>query len=163
MKKITSILLTISLVALGFSSCKKDDAEKVDDLEDIKSTKMSWKFDGTAKTSTTLFAHKDEGDLTVIGGINETETLTLYISEFHGTGDYNVDDEENSIHYVTAAGISNPAALFAAKDGVIKITSSTNGEVKGTFSGTLENALDQTKPMTEGKFEAKIVTGSNFD
>lgn len=162
MKKFTSILLTFSLVALGFSSCKKDDAEKVDDPEDLKSTKMSWKFDGAAKTSTTLFALKDEGDLTVVGGINDTETLTLYISEFHGTGDYTVDDEDIMIHYVTPGGITNPAAVFTAKDGVIKVTSSSAGEVKGTFSGTLENALDQTKPMTEGKFEAKIVTG-DFD
>ncbi|WP_207533350.1 DUF6252 family protein [Desertivirga arenae] len=159
MKKFTSILVTISLVALGFSSCKKDSAEKVDDIEDLKSTKMSWKFDGTAKTSTHLWAVKDEGDLTVYGGINDTESLTLYISEFHGTGDYTVDAEDIMIRYITPAGITNPSAIFSAQDGIIKITSSTNGEVKGTFSGTLVNALDQTKPMTEGKFEAKIVEG----
>jgi hypothetical protein len=159
MKKFTSILLTFSLVALGFSSCKKDDSTKVDDEEDIKSTKMSWKVDGTAKTSTHLFALKSDGALAVYGAINDVENVVLVIDDFHGTGDYTVDEDEVSIAYFTEKGTNPAVNVYSAKDGVIKVTSSNDGEVKGTFSGTLENASDQTKSMTEGKFEAKIVDG----
>lgn len=154
MKKLKSLFLLVGLLALSVASCKKDDAKKVDEEEDLRSTKMTYKVDGTAKTSTHLFAVKDDEAIAVYGAINDSETIVLSIDNFHGTGDYTVDNDEVVIGYVNG---TNPLNSFYATSGTIKVTSSSNAEVKGTFSGSLINGGETTRVLSDGTFEAKIV------
>ncbi|WP_207429067.1 hypothetical protein [Pedobacter sp. SYSU D00535] len=158
MKKITSALLLMGLFGITAVSCKKDNVEKVDSEEDIRSTKMTYKIDGAAKTSTHLFAVKDEGDIAIYGSIDDDETMVIAIEDFHGTGDYEVENDHVTIGYING---NTPTNSFWATEGVIKVTASTNNEVKGTFSGRLTNAGETVKEITEGKFEAKIVEGQD--
>ena len=154
MKKITSAFLVIGLFVISLASCKKDDSTKVDE-EDVKSAKMTYKLDGTSKTSTLLFAVKENGAIGISGFMNETETIVLAIDNFHGVGEYTVDDEHVVISYTN--GSNSQSNLYLSEQGTIKITASSDTEVKGTFSGTVKNLQEASKVITEGKFEAKIV------
>lgn len=156
MKTIKSALLMLSLLALSFSSCKKDNDTEKDDADDVlRSAAMTFKIDGTAKTSTHLFAAREEGSIEIYGGINETETMALLIYDFNGTGDYAVDGDNVQIYYVN--GTDPLANSFLGQNGTIKITSVTDKEVKGTFVSSLKNTNDVTKAVSDGKFEAKII------
>ncbi|WP_256010446.1 DUF6252 family protein [Desertivirga xinjiangensis] len=163
MKKFTSAFLMLGLFAATLSSCKKDDDNKVDDEEDVKSTKMSFKVDGSQKTSTHLFAYKTDEDELGIYGSNSSEAVTVAIDNFHGVGDYVLegDDDNNDddgVMVLYTVGKESAAKLYYAEEATVKITSSNDKEVKGTFSATVKELNgDASMVLTEGKFEAKIV------
>lgn len=145
----------LGLFALTISSCKKDDDNKVDNEEDLKSTKMSYKVDGTQKTSTHLFAVKNGADaIGIYGAINDSEALVIGIDGFHGNGDYTTEEDDVIITYTSG---KNATDVYVAEECTVKVTSSTNNEIKGTFTATVKNNANASKVVTEGKFEAKIV------
>ena len=154
MKKTTSAFLMLALLATTVISCKKDDSTKIDNEQDLKSTKMTFKVDGTSKTSTHHFAVKDEETVEIYGSINDDEAVIMSIDELDGLGDYDLA-EENILSYTS--GDSPQADVYFAEEGTIKVTSSSNSEIKGTFSGTVKNLQGASKVITEGKFDAKIV------
>lgn len=162
MKKITSAVLMLSLLAIFGTSCKKD-SDTVKDEKDLRSTKLSFKLEGASKTSTHLWAvYGDSQDqIGIHGTLSSSESISLAINDFDGNGEYDVDSEEAVIIY--NVGNTTNAETYISTSGTVKITSITSSEVKGTFSGTLSNLSDGTKTVTDGKFEAKIFDEDEID
>jgi len=155
MKTTKSTLLLLSLAVLTLGSCKKDeDSVK----EDVFSSDLTFKLDGTAKKSTFVVATKDDEDEDVLGlsaNLSNSETLTIAFDGLHGTGNYNIATDEAALVYTN--GNDPLANIFYAEAGIVKITSISSKEVKGTFELTVKNSGDASKVITEGKFAAKIV------
>lgn len=154
MKKITSAFLMLALFAITITSCKKDDSPKIDNEEDLKSSKMTFKVDGTSKTSTHHFAYKDGESVEVWGSISANEAVTFSIDELDGPGDYELGEDDFLIY---TNGTSPESNVHIAEDGTVTVTTSTNSQIKGTFTGTVKNLQGATKEITDGKFDAKFV------
>lgn len=155
MKKIKSTLAVLGLLVLGFASCKKDDDKTV--REDVVSSKMTFKLDGTSKTSTILVAAVDEENedgLGISGNLGNGETLTIVFSELDGAREYDLEEDDVALVYANGTAANN---VYSAESGKVKITSITNSEVKGTFQAVVTNIQDASKTVTEGKFDAKIL------
>ena len=162
MKKITSAVLMLSLFTLLSTSCKKDSDTKKDE-KDLRSTKLSFKLDGTNKTSTHLWAIHDDGEdyLAVQGTLSNSESINIVINDFNGNGEFDIEDNEALVTYTN--GTNTATNAYIGTEGVVKITSINGSEVKGTFSGTVNNLSNSSKTIAEGKFEAQIVEETDLE
>jgi hypothetical protein len=147
MKQIKSTLLILTLCALVFSSCKKSSTNPT------FSTSISFKINGTAKSSTNLTAVYDhtQNTLQVISAFS-AESVTLVIENVK-TGAFDVSTGGALVAY------SNSSDSFTGSVGNVTITSFTNDTVTGTFQFTGTGAISSsnTAVVTEGKFQAKYI------
>lgn len=143
MKKLTSVLLLL-IVVFG-SACKKDEKES--------QANVSFKVDGTLKqaigdTKVTAMYFTSQKTLQFMGNLENNQAIGFVIQDYNGVGEYDVADFNVTATYVTDFGST----------GIIKITTSTDKLVKGTFQfivrDLVTNAIKFT--ITEGTFEAKV-------
>lgn len=95
----------------------------------------------------------DAGVLNV-AGMYGTKTMTLSLRDFNGVGTYTLTPDlyfGNTLVYIPSAD----DAEFVCTSGTATITSVANKVLKGTFSGTLEDANGNRIAVTEGSFEIK--------
>lgn len=145
----------LTMILFAFSSCEKEDSE------DQVNVGMSLKVNGTLKqaageTKVSAMFIKSEKSLQVMGNLGENEAVSLTIENFNGVGDYNVTNDNVVVVYTTNIN-GGVASTSLGTTGIIKITTSTDKVIKGTFQFTDDEA---STPMviSEGKFEAKVMT-----
>lgn len=157
MKKLTSVLLLLTVIFV--SACKKD---KTDDAP--ISTNVSFKVNGTLKQASgeanvTAFYYSTEKTLQFIGDLENNQGISLYIQEYKGVGEYDVASDDVIASYVTNknGGLSGSQL---GSTGSIKITSSTDKLVKGTFQFVVRDPITDVlvSTITEGQFEAKLTS-----
>jgi hypothetical protein len=143
MKKLTFALLLL-IVVFG-NACKKENNQS--------QANVSFKVDGTLKqasgdTKVTAMYFTSQKTLQFMGNLENNLGIGFAIQDYKGVGDYDVADFNVTASYVTDFGST----------GIIKITTSTDKVVKGTFQfivrDPVTNAIKFT--ITEGTFEVKV-------
>lgn len=153
MKKIKTLLLLFSIVALGLTSCKKDSETTAE-----ANAALTVKVNGTAKSSTgpvVATIYQSEKTLQILGQFSTTEGVSIMIQDFK-VGEFNVATDDVLVVY-TNGTTGSLSTTFMGDTGKVKITSITDTKVTGTFEFVGSNDSEQTKTLTEGKFEASIV------
>jgi len=169
MKKITTLLLIVTLV-FNFHSCKKADettpegGDKPTQAEYVKC-----KIDGVDFLSKddNLFNHAkiiSLGGLSVHqlrGADDATEAILLSLYDFDGVGVYDVanPDKETVCQWLTVGpyatyGCNRKNALAGKVSGKVEITFNSADRIEGTFEFTAVNGEDETDKVTitEGEF-----------
>jgi len=156
MRKPKFIFLIIAIIVIIVSSCKKEKKEdvfmmsfKVDNSGESFSAKA-----GALKISDTIDVNNSQ--IWIRGKANDSIIVMITIRTLI---EANKTYSFGSPH-LTATFIAGNSALLSsfyfAKTGILKVTSFSGGEAKGTFEFTAENSLNQSKAITDGKFKVKI-------
>ena len=144
--------LVVSLAVLTLASCSKD-------KNDAPAYSLSAKVDGTSQAFSTAITAEKTGDastgysVAVVGIAGSTSSpfpaLSLFIDS---------DDAIVAKTYTATAGeagamymVDGSTMLVGDTDFTINVTSISDTEIKGTFSGKVE-----TKTISEGAFSAKF-------
>lgn len=154
----------IVLLGLLFFSCQKEYS-----LEGIVTPAGSWQFNDDTK----LYAGNiDSAYIQSTGG---TKTLNLIGKSSDGTqnflmhlyatdsfmvGDYKASLFETDFQYFTQAKTIYQADQFIGEF-IVTITAIGNSTVTGTFTGASEDSTGAIKPLTLGKFTARINLSGN--
>ncbi|MEP7372240.1 MAG: hypothetical protein ABI675_02555 [Chitinophagaceae bacterium] len=151
-------LLFVSLAVATLASCKKDKS-------DAPAYNLSVKVDGTKADFNTAVVAQKTGDASTgftvaISGIGGTASspypsfsLLLDDDASITTKTYTAAADDITGIYQAASG----QATFASdNDFTIVITSITATDVKGTFSGKVEDGSGGIKAITEGTFTARF-------
>lgn len=166
-----TILVLLAVLAVSFTSCKKDD-DGGDDPQGGTGT-FSAKVDGSnfsGMQGTVMAQLTNNGNgqvLAVTGGTMESENLQMIIQNFDGEGTYNL----NFLNIGTYSYLPDPSnpdpntiVLYTtvgdglSDNGTISISSFDGNTVKGTFSFTGYNIDDEsdTVDVTEGQFNVEV-------
>jgi len=111
----------------------------------------------SAKINGELMGFKGQtlgGGVLNVSGMYGTKTMTLSLRDFNGVGTYTLTPDlyfGNNLFYIP----SGDDAEFVCTSGTATVTSIVNKVLKGTFSGTLEDANGNRISVTEGNFEIK--------
>jgi hypothetical protein len=150
-------LLVVSLVTLSLVSCKKD-------KDDSPAYSLSAKIDGTSQAFNTAVAAQKTGDaqsgftviITGLGGSASSPYPAFSVF---------IDDAAAIVAKTYTAAASEVACIYAAdsqasytsdNDFSVTITSITDTNVSGTFSGKVDDGSGGIKNITEGAFSAKF-------
>jgi hypothetical protein len=166
-----SLCLVLSIVLFA---CKKSS-----DSPSGNSPHINAKFDGEKKSfSSNVFAYKVQmGDgynlvITGVNGTSETFNISLF-SDMNGFQNGDVfyemaesNDTENTLAWVTNITNANETSIWATGISYVStpsnikvtITEINNDLVKGTFSGTIYQNINNppSKSITQGEFVAKF-------
>lgn len=156
MQKVNSIIITLILFSVAFSSCKKE----INYHPEWDVSSMSGKIDGVLLKCTLASAQTyTVGTETIIqiSGSKGNVGFTLMINNFKGVGTYNIADGSIATYLEGTSGTQD--AYMALSKGTIKITSySADKLIKGTFEFDGENIVtSKTKNITEGQFTISLV------
>ncbi len=161
--------MTVSLVT--FTSCSSDDDNGGGNGggdEFLTATVDGSNYAAAQSPSVIVGAQSTNGILSVQGGTNTGNTISMAISSYTGVGTYTTGDNitnSNFIQYLTISGTTpstwasglGSAALGTIMAGTIEVTSDDGTTVEGTFSFDGYNAGDMTtKVVTNGEFKAKF-------
>ncbi len=152
----TALILLIIVGVL--SSCSSDD-DNDDTNQEQSNYFLTAKVDGVdfSRDFVTVSALPDESDVYIISGVGEVSSIALTLESPISTGAF----------IPTVGGLTvlfyqeiNPYAVWGANEdagsGTITITENTDTYIKGTFSFTGFNPLDNSiKEITEGNFKAR--------
>lgn len=149
-------LLFVSLAVVTLASCKKD-------KNDAPAYNLSAKLDGTKTDFNTAVAAHKTGDATTGYTITIVATGGSASSSTPAFAIYLDDDAVISAKTYTAAGddvtgVYTPQTGFSFAsdtDFTLVISSITDTEIKGTFSGKVEDG-STIKTISEGTFSAKF-------
>jgi hypothetical protein len=145
-------LLFVSLAVATLASCKKD-------KNDTPAYNLSTKVDGTKVDFNTAVSASRVGDAVMITGVGGNASspypaFSIFIDDDVAAVTakaYTGLDGDAGVVYAAAAGQS-----FESDDDLtVTISSITATEVKGTFSGKVEDGAT-IKTITEGTFSAKF-------
>lgn len=150
MKTIKLSLLAVVFCTLVLGSCKKSS-----NPSPAAAVSMSMKFNGTAKSTSTVVAsyYSSENTLQVIGSFNNTDAISLMIQNVK-TGTFTLPSNDIIASYSQG---SEFATTYLGDTGSITITSFTDTQVTGTFQFTGTTTSNATGIISEGKFSAKVV------
>jgi hypothetical protein len=161
MKNIKSLILLFLLTTVGLGACQKDivfveGSGPGSTTPPVNTVMMSTKVNGNLVNCDLATAQFDQssGTLQVIG-IKGQEAFTFTFQNFKGVGTYNAADFTSFANYTN--GIADPLVnSFFADSGTIKITSTANNFIKGTFEFNATNTVGDVKTITEGVFTIKL-------
>ncbi len=149
-------ILFSSLVVLALASCKKD---KDDAPANHVSAKVNGvKTDFNASASATKLGDASTGYIVMIVGLGSTSTLypamNINISDDAAitARTYTAANDEADASYM----VNSSDQHSSVDDFTVTVTSVTNTEIKGTFSGKVENMSGTVSTITEGTFSAKF-------
>lgn len=167
-----TILVLLAVVAISFTSCKKDD-DGGDGGGNGGAGLVSAKVNGTTFTSLeiTSFAivvsQSGFSSLAVQGNDASGKAISLQLSGYEGVGTYEISD--SNVFSLVSYGeidVNNPTngeTWFAPYEnsgvvGEVKVSEQTDTRVKGTFQFMAKNQNgDQSiRNITEGTFDVKI-------
>lgn len=161
MKKLSILLLFITVLSFGLNSCQKpivfvEGSGPGSSLPAAGTINMSAKVNGTLVNCNIINAMLESGtDNLSITGEKGVEAFQFLFQNFNGAGDYNAGDFMSSATY--SNGTDPLTQVFFAESGHIKITSFTETTVKGTFNFIAINSVGDVKNITDGKFLAQVV------
>jgi hypothetical protein len=150
MKQIKSALIILTVFASVLSSCKKSSTNPA------TSYSISLKVNGTAKTSTTPVAvyYKSLGTLQVSGAFGTSQAVSLTINNVK-TGSFDVSTGDAAAIYTPDATLNDS---YIGDTGTVVITTFTTTTVSGTFSFSGTSIAGPTGTITNGTFNAKLIT-----
>lgn len=147
LRKLLFVLVTVATL----TSCKKDKGEAAHNL--------SAKVDGVkVDFNTTVSASRNDDDIIVMGfGGNVASpypSFSIFLDDDAAitAKTYTAADGEATIIYAASSG---QATFSNNTDFTVTVSSITSSEVKGTFSGKVENGSG-IKTISEGTFSAKF-------
>ncbi len=158
MKLISLLFLSVLLIAVAFSSCKKN--ETVQDVL-LSTASMSAKVNDTLWTAMTrVTRHFAANNKFVISGTSSNGQVIVITVLDDAEGTYtsstSIDSLSAQVGAVWQPDASSPTTNnFVSQSGTVTLTTvdSQNMKVSGTFSFDLINlSTSQTKTITEGKF-----------
>jgi hypothetical protein len=151
-------LLFVSLAVATLASCKKD-------KNDAPAYNLSAKVDGTKSDFNTAVVAQKTGDastgftvvITALGGSASSPypAFSLFLDDDAAITAKTYTAAADDITGVYIAG-SGQANFESDNDFTIVISSVTATDVKGTFSGKVEDGSGGIKTITEGTFAAKF-------
>lgn len=159
MKNYISIFLLTSLLF----SCGGD---KDDPSTSISQNKLSVSISGAVNSNlnvqgNTIQAINSAGTIQITATSTTGELLVLLISNFSGSGNYTLSEDNESGNAITYSSVGMEAggtSTFISLDGSITIEIVENG-FKGSFECSAEGGSDtggmETLTMTNGTFEIK--------
>ena len=150
-------ILVVSLAVLTLASCKKD-------KDDSPAYSLSAKIDGTSQAFNTAVAAQKSGDaqtgysviITGIGGSTSSPYPAFSIF---------LDDDTPIVAKTYTGTAFEAGAIYLADaqssyesdtDFSVTVTSITDTNVSGTFSGKVDDGSGGLKNITEGAFSAKF-------
>ena len=151
MYKIRTVLAVLLIGVLAFSSCKKSSSTPT------SSTGISFKFDGASKSTATVVADyiKSENTLQISGSLSAASGVSLAIQN-PKVGTFDVASGDAVAAYIAAA--TNNNSTYIGTTGSVTITEFSGTAVSGTFQFTGATQSGLTGTITEGKFQAKLIT-----
>jgi len=152
MKKITYLLLILTLFAFTLNSCKKSGSNPQTAAESI-----SLKFNGTLVSSSMPIAtyYKSQNSLQIIGAFGNTSAISLIIANGVQVGTYDLSNGDALLTYSTGANLQD---TYIGTAGNIVISTFTSTTITGNFQFTGTDLSNVTGAITEGKFTAKLIT-----
>ncbi len=172
-KKITPLLL-LALIGLVFSSCSSSEPTEPADQNDDPTTGtyyITYKMDGVAISSKLMSAGRvtdvDPHVLNITGAAAGATHPTLVISTeksvigFVPGLNVKCNDDAFPQHLVSLTNANGDQfTSYDNADGIdlffSKLSYVKDGEIEGTFSGTVEDIGGNTVAITEGKFKLKF-------
>ena len=151
-------LLLVSLAVATLASCKKD-------KNDAPAYNLSAKVDGSTAGFNTAIVAQKSGDvstgfsvvITAVGGSASSPypAFSLFLGDDAAitARTYTAAADDVTAMYVAGSG---QATFTSDTDFTIVVSSVTDTEVKGTFSGKVEDDAGGFKTITEGTFAAKF-------
>ncbi len=163
LQKLSNFLMIVSMVLLG--ACSNDD-----DGGGGGSTAgyhVTAKVDGESYSNSSLFAPSaiiTNGVLNIQSSDNSGNAIQIQVPNYSGPGTYNSGNNNimnGYINYLKAGASIGQFQNFTSVrgDGVVVITSETDTEIEGTFSGTAFENVDnstQSVEITDGSFRAEL-------
>jgi len=149
--------LFVSLAVITLASCEKD-------KDDAPAYYLSAKVDGTKKDFNTAIVAQKEGDATngysvYIVAAGGTATSPLPAFDLTISDDVAITAKTYTATQIQADGSYTPdsqSSYDSDTDFTITVSSITATEIKGVFSGKVEDASGGFKTITEGTFSAKF-------
>ncbi|MCF6170648.1 MAG: DUF6252 family protein [Bacteroidales bacterium] len=154
-----SLLLSAVLIsAVILISCKKDDDGGTNPASNGT---VSLSYDGTNWTADlSVQAVNTNGVINVTGSDGNARQAAINLFSVTKPGTYKVGpngSSGNSIRWTEGVDPKQTyTASFVLGSGTITITELSATNIKGTFSGTVYNTDQETKSITNGKFDAKF-------
>lgn len=152
-------ILFVSLAVVTLASCKKD-------KDDAPAYYLSAKVDGTKKDFNTAIVAQKEGDATngysvyiVAAGGTATSPLPAFDLTISDDVAITAKTYTATATQIQADGSYTPdsqSSYDSDTDFTITVSSITATEIKGTFSGKVEDSSGGVKTITEGSFSAKF-------
>lgn len=117
--------------------------------------KVNGKLVNCEMTSAALY--NESPKVMMIIGNKGTEIFSLDINDFKGIGTYNLSDGSASASYTV--NLQGNLSTYTSTQGTIKITTSTDKKIVGTFEFKGVNADDQSeRTISEGSFSLNVTT-----
>ncbi len=165
MKYIRTPLLLLMMVILVSCSKNNDNENPIPDLDFfVKATVNGTSFidDNDNNTFVVTTNDADESFAAFTSQLSDSDNLAASIYGFHELGTYDITDIDGSfLSYIFTDGGTIQEIWLANSEsgsGTITITQYGNGTVRGTFSFTGYNEVDQTnKKITNGEFYLTLV------
>ncbi len=149
-----TVLILLFIVAL--TSCSSDDDSSGSEQSDYY---LTAKVDGVdySRDFVTVSTLPDESDVYIISGVGEVSSIALTLESPISTGVFTPTLGGSTVLFYQEI---NPFVIWGATEdegsGTITITENTDTYIKGTFSFTGVNPLDNSiKEITEGQFKAQ--------
>ncbi len=164
MKNLTSLLFLILVCSVLFFSCKKEFS-----VEGGLSSSGTWQFNDASKLYTgnidTAFiqATGTTKSLSLIGRSTDGQQnflLHLYATDSFTVGTYKASLFQSDFQYFSASTFIYQADQFIGEF-IVTVTALSNNTITGIFSGDAEDSTGTKKPLTLGKFTARINLSGN--
>lgn len=123
--------------------------------------KVTCDVDGDSFTSSVVVATNVSNELTVTASGGISKQVSLIITDFNGTGTYEVTNsstEENSCRWTGSVDPTTGSytTMGGLGSGTIEVTDFSEDRVEGTFSFTAKNQEGGEVEVTNGAFDADI-------
>lgn len=152
MKK--QLMLIGCMVLLALSSCKNND-DDAGNIPQSENCEMSWTVNGTNYSADMELCIFLDGTLQLTENTNPTNNNSLQVDPISSTGTFTSSASEVAIILVL-----NDGTQILSLDAEVIVTTLSDSEAKGTFSGTFYDFMDITQSpdytVTNGNFEASF-------
>ncbi len=155
MRNIIAKASLFCLLLLTFSCAKKTEYidPGINTTHPSLKAKVNGKLVNCEMTSAALY--NESPKVMVIMGSKGTEIFSLDISDFKGVGTYSLNNGAATYVLSSQGNLSS----YSSTQGIVKITTSTDKKITGTFEFKCINDDDQSeKTISEGSFSLNVTT-----
>jgi len=146
MQKITFYLLSVLVLCISLSSCKKAE----ESISSVIGSTLTFSLDGTAQ-SASLVLYNTNTSVNVVSGVLPNGYL-LNVSIPADTGTFTLGlTSFNTLVYSKSDGTDLYTTNGSLTGGKLVISENNSSKIKGTFNGTLAG-LNGSKVITNGAF-----------
>ena len=157
MKNTLTKTILFCLLLLTFSCAKKTEylvaGEDASSEHPFIRAKVNGKLVECEMTNATLY--NETPKVVIITGSKGTEIFSFDANDFKGVGTYNLNNGDATYSIISSSNL----VTYVSTQGTLKITSSTDKIITGTFEFTAKNLGDNSeRTITEGAFSVNMDT-----